>query len=61
MAVDGGDGLATVQVTDEERTLLDQMAARTMSDPEAEPLTGAELGMGIGQNIVGKNGSSTHP
>lgn len=61
MAVDGGDGLATVHVTDEERALLDQMAARTMSDPEAEPLTGAELGMGIGQNIVGKNGSTPHP
>ena len=60
VAVGGGDGLATVQVTDEERTLLDQMAVRTMSDPETEPLTGAELGMGIGQNIVGKNGTAAH-
>ena len=60
VAVDGGDGLATVQVTNEERALLDQMAVRTMSDPETEPLTGAELGMGIGQNIAGKNGTSAH-
>ena len=64
MAVDGGDGLATVQVSNEERALLDQMAARTMSDPETEPLTGAELGMGIGQTIAGngvagKNDSAT--
>ena len=59
VAVDGGDGLATVKVTNEERALLDQMAVRTMSDPETEPLTGAELGMGIGQNIVGKNGTTS--
>jgi hypothetical protein len=31
-----------------------------MSDPETEPLTGAELGMGIGQHIAGKNGTAAH-
>jgi Mn-containing catalase len=41
--VDGGD---SVQVTSDEEALLNQMAARTMSDPAADPLTGAELGMG---------------
>jgi Mn-containing catalase len=63
MGVDGGDGLATVQVTNEERALLDQMALRTMSDPQAEPLTGAELGMGAGQNIdgaIGANGNGAN-
>lgn len=45
-AVDGGDGQATVQVTAEEAELLTRLAARTRSDPAAEPLTGAELGMG---------------
>ena len=45
LAVDGGDGLASVSVTTEEQELLSQMAARTMSDPSADPLTGAELGM----------------
>jgi Mn-containing catalase len=58
MAVDGGDGMATVQVTSDERELLDRMAARTMSDPSAEPLTGAELGMGLSQATDGVNGSS---
>jgi Mn-containing catalase len=60
VAVDGGDGMASVGVTNEERALLDQMAARTMSDPETEPLTGAELGMGIGQNTAAVNGSARH-
>jgi Mn-containing catalase len=44
MAVDGGDGGARVGVTQTEESLLAQMAARTMSDPGAEPLTGAEIG-----------------
>jgi Mn-containing catalase len=46
LAVDGGDGQARVNVTPEEEDMLNRMAARTMSDPSAEPLTGAELGMG---------------
>ncbi|NYE59471.1 Mn-containing catalase [Duganella sp. 1224] len=45
-AVDGGDGSASVGLTAEEDTALNQMAARTLSDPDAEPLTGAELGAG---------------
>ena len=43
-AVDGGDGTATVELDAEERALLDRMATRTMSDPDTDPLTGAELG-----------------
>jgi len=46
-AVDGGDGGASAIVTQEERELLERMAARTASDPAAEPLTGAELGMAV--------------
>lgn len=46
MAVDGGDGDASVKVTPDESTVLSQMAARTASDPSADPMTGAELGMG---------------
>jgi Mn-containing catalase len=57
-AVDGGDGQATATVSAEERELLDRMAVRTMSDPAAEPITGAELGMGIGQMANGKSGSN---
>jgi Mn-containing catalase len=40
-----GDGNATVGLTDEEQGVLTQLAARTASDPESDPLTGAELGM----------------
>lgn len=46
MAVDGGDGDASVKVTQDESDALSQMATRTASDPNADPMTGAELGMG---------------
>ena len=46
VAVDGGDGHASVNVTAQEDTTLARMAARTASDPSANPATGAELGMG---------------
>ena len=55
-AVDGGDGSASVAVTDEEEELLSRVAARTMSDPNADPLTGAELGMGMGMPPDGQDG-----
>lgn len=52
MAVDGGDGSASVSLTGEEDALLAQLAARTMSDPDAEPLTGAELGEALSADDV---------
>jgi len=45
-AVDGGDGTAQVKLTKEQAAMLKAMAARTESDPDANPLTGAELGAG---------------
>ena len=42
--VDGGDGLATVNVSEADVKTLESMAARTASDPMAQPLTGADLG-----------------
>lgn len=45
-AVDGGDGMASVQLPDEDADVLEQMAVRTMSDPAADPMTGADLGSG---------------
>jgi Mn-containing catalase len=42
--VDGGDGQATVELGAEEQAMLDQMAARTASVQDGEPLTGAEIG-----------------
>ncbi len=47
-AVDGGDGSATVTLTEEQQAALEQMKLRTMSDPESNPPTGADLGAGPG-------------
>lgn len=43
-AVDGGDGLASVILPTEQLRDLDAMAARTASDPDVNPMTGAESG-----------------
>jgi len=48
-AVDGGDGTATVQVSQQEVETLQAMAARTASDPTTDPTTGADLGSGKAQ------------
>jgi Mn-containing catalase len=45
-AVDGGDGIASVQLSEDDETLLLNMKMRTMSDPVADPQTGADLGSG---------------
>ncbi|RKT13707.1 Mn-containing catalase [Paraburkholderia sp. RAU2J] len=45
-AVDGGDGLASVQVSEKELEVLAAMAARTASATETDPVTGADLGAG---------------
>lgn len=45
-AVDGGDGLATVNVDASDVEVLQAMAARTASDVASNPLTGADLGAG---------------
>jgi Mn-containing catalase len=42
--VDGGDGDASVGLTASEQSDLSSFAARTMSNPHANPTTGAELG-----------------
>lgn len=64
-AVDGGNGEAGVMLKDNDAAVLQQMAMRTQSDPAAEPLTGAELGMGTidGQLMDGQtmDGSSRPP
>jgi Mn-containing catalase len=43
-AVDGGDGTATVTVSEADVQALQSMASRTTSNSTAEPTTGAELG-----------------
>ncbi len=51
-AVDGGDGLATVELKPAEAAALEAFAARTASVPDANPVTGAELGAGPGAGAV---------
>ncbi len=45
VAVDGGSGAASVELPQDDLAVLAQMANRTRSNPLAEPVTGAELGM----------------
>ena len=45
-AVDGGDGNASVKLDEASFDALEAFKERTMSDPEAQPLTGAHLGSG---------------
>ena len=53
-AVDGGDGMATVTVSQTEKQALDRAAVRTASRTDIDPPTGAELGAGPGSGIAGK-------
>jgi Mn-containing catalase len=49
-AVDGGDGSASVVLDNADLDVLEAMKLRTASDPTADPVTGADLGSGYGQN-----------
>jgi len=46
VAVGGGDGDAVVNLTPDQMAQTQAMALRTKSDPDANPTTGAEMGMG---------------
>jgi Mn-containing catalase len=52
-AVDGSDGSASVQLSQNERALLTRLASRTQSDPASMPVTGADLGAGPGAETEG--------
>jgi Mn-containing catalase len=45
-AVDGGDGSASVKLSQKDMALEKKVAVRTMSNPASDPMTGAELGEG---------------
>jgi Mn-containing catalase len=51
-AVDGGDGAASVALNDNDAALDAQLTARTASQVEDDPITGAELGAGEGAGRV---------
>jgi len=54
-SLDGGDGSCDVDLSEREQVALETMAARTLSDPDARPATGAELGAGPGAGAVDVN------
>lgn len=58
-AVDGGDGMASVDLTKDQKKVVQQMAVRTQSDVSVDPMTGADLGSGAavsGSAASGKKG-----
>ena len=48
MPIDDGKGTASVGMEKTDRDVLEKLAARTLSDPKANPATGADLGAGPG-------------
>jgi Mn-containing catalase len=48
----GGDGNAAVKVSQQEMDLLEKSAARTRSQLDSDPLTGADLGAGPGAGTM---------
>lgn len=48
LGMDGGDGMASVKLSRDEKKILVTMAARTTSDPESNPLTGIAIGKAEG-------------
>lgn len=48
VAVDGGDGSASVKLSRSEMELEQMTLERTLSDPTSDPVTGADLGAGPG-------------
>jgi Mn-containing catalase len=45
-SADGGDGVPMVELEADEQEAFDAMTERTKSDPDQDPITGAELGAG---------------
>jgi Mn-containing catalase len=52
LPIDGGDGTATVGLDQSDTEVLEKLAARTMSDPNSDPVTGVDLGAGPGAGRV---------
>ncbi len=54
VAVDGGDGSASVKLDRKTEKLVHAAAVRTASHPETDPVTGADLGAGPGGGTMTK-------
>jgi Mn-containing catalase len=48
MPADGGTGMPTVELGSDDLKAFNKLSVRTMSDPSANPMTGADLGAGPG-------------
>jgi Mn-containing catalase len=48
MGVDGGGGGYDVKLSSDDKAVLQKLAARTVSNPAVDPVTGADLGAGPG-------------
>ncbi|MEH6564246.1 MAG: manganese catalase family protein [Halopseudomonas sp.] len=48
-AIDGGDGSASVELPSEDENVVQALKQRTASDPDSNPLTGADLGSGMAE------------
>jgi Mn-containing catalase len=57
-AVDGGDGLAAVDIDEESLELVNRAAMRLQSDPKSDPVTGAMLGMADRAHVPSDNGAA---
>jgi Mn-containing catalase len=53
-AVDGGDGNAQTTLTTQQKRAVEQLAARTKSATNVDPVTGADLGAGPGAGTMTK-------
>lgn len=52
MPIDGGDGTATVALGKSDAGAAKKLAVRTLSDPQADPTTGVDLGAGPGAGLI---------
>jgi hypothetical protein len=52
LPLDGGDGQASIDLPEADKEVSGLMLQRLQSDPTAQPLTGAELGAGVGAGKV---------
>jgi Mn-containing catalase len=48
LPLDGGEGTASVKLKAADKKTVEALAERTMSNPEVDALTGADLGAGPG-------------
>ena len=59
LPLDGGAGTASTKLTQIEKRDVQESSARTKSDPDGDPLTGADLGAGPGAGAT--RGEEAHP